>query len=461
MRPYAFQRRAVDAAQEKMNTGRRVLVTSPPGSGKTVMLVELARRVRKAGGRTLIIAQRREILEQTFLHMGGMGVRDTWVGGIYPDPHPGEDESRPIQIASMATLLKRGVRPQADVVLLDEAHHASAEGHSRVLGDYEGALMAGLTATPVRMDGRGLGDIFDEMVVAALPSQLINVGRLAKPRPHAAREEFQPNLRGLRRAMGDYVPSSLEDRMMQHGLIGNIIDHYHDFAAGKTAIVFASGINHSRSITARFRAAGVPAEHLDGNMNRDERDAIVERLRAGRTLVVSNVSILHEGFDLPRTYAVILARPTKSLALYLQQTGRALRTYGEESPIVLDHARNFTEHGYPEADRVFRLRGTIEERGGAAPVRACPNCGAVVPLNTAECPDCGLQLVHPRGEIFEDEQRRLQEIREHEREEFKRRIDAFIEEKRGDRREWAKWGEWLLAERDKIKEVFTAESSSV
>lgn len=460
MRPFAFQRRAVDEAQEKMNQGRKVLITSPPGSGKTVMLVDLSRRVLRAGGRVLIIAQRREILEQTFIHMGEMGVGNGLVGGVYPDPHPGEDESRPIQIASMATLLRRGTRPQAHVVLLDEAHHATAEGHARVLEDYAGSMMAGLTATPLRLDGRGLGDIFEELIVAALPSELIKAGRLAKPRLHSAEEEFQPDLRGLRSAMGDYVPSSLEERMNRVGLIGNVIDHYKKFAAGKTAIVFASGIRHSQNLVARFTAAGISAEHLDGEMSRADRDAVVERLRAGRTLVVSNVGILHEGFDLPRTYAVILARPTKSLALYLQQTGRALRMYEDRVPIVLDHARCFPKHGCPEADRTFRLHNRIEERGGAAPVRVCPDCGEVVSVNTVVCPACGLQLSQPREEPFEDEQRRLQEIEERDREEFKRRIDAFIAEKQGDRRVWAKWGNWLLEQRGKIKEVFTAESSS-
>lgn len=453
----------MDAAQEKMNQGRKVLITSPPGSGKTVMLVELARRVYRAGGRALIIAQRREILEQTFLHTGKMGVPGKFVGGVYPDPHPGEDASKPIQIASMATLLRRGVRPGADVVLLDEAHHATAEGHQKVLQHYEHSGLAGLTATPVRLDGRGLGDMFDELVVAALPSQLIKAGKLAKPQTHSVVEEFTPDLNKLRRAMGDYVQASLEERMERNGLVGSIVGHYQEFAAGKTAIVFAVGIRHSKVITARFNRAGIPAEHLDGDMSHEERDAIVGRLRSGQTLVVSNVGVLHEGFDLPRTYAVILARPTLSLALYLQQTGRALRIYGDESPIVLDHACNFVKHGAPEANRTFKLNGKVEDRAGAPPLRACPACGAVMPLNAGECPDCGMSFVVTREDPVEDEKRRLREIGERERREFKRKIDEFIEEKRQSGEDgdvWVKWGKWLLEKRDAAKEVFTAESSS-
>jgi superfamily II DNA or RNA helicase len=452
MEPYPFQALAVRRAVQRVGRGRRVLITSPPGSGKTVMIAEMARTRANRADRVLILAQRREILRQTYLHLTGVGVSEHRIGVIQPNPVATEDMSRPIQVASMATLMRRRLNPPADLVILDEAHHAVADGHFRVLDHYRRAGLVGLTATPIRMDGRGLGDVFDDLVVAALPSELIHEKRMAKPRPFSAPEEFLPNLERVRRAMGDYVRRDLERRVDRPALIGDVVRHYLERAEGKTAIVFASTLNHSQHLVERFQAAGIPAEHLDGRTSTNTRDEIIGRLRTGETLVVSNVGILHEGFDLPRTYAVILARPTLSLALYLQQTGRGLRRYGNQRPLILDHAGNYNLFGYPEADRQWTLSETVIQPTGASPTRACPQCNAIIPRSARTCPACGAELSEARPAIEEDRHRRLQELTEREREIYKQRIDTFLAEEGHNLEEWSEWREQLL-------EIWTAERS--
>ena len=452
MELYPFQSTAVRTALLRLGRGLKVLITSPPGSGKTVMIAEMSRRVTNRGERVLILAQRREILRQTYLHLTGVGVSSDNIGVIQPDPITEVDLARPIQLASMATLLRRGLRPRADMVILDEAHHAVADGHAGVLRHYRRKKTVGLTATPIRLDGRGLGDVFDNLVVAAVPSELIKEKRMAKPRPFSAPEEFLPNLDRLRRAMGDYVPSGLQERVDQPALVGDIVRHYLERVEGKTALVFAATLRHSRSIVERFVTAGVPAEHLEGTTAVHERDAVINRLRTGQTLVVSNVGILHEGFDLPRTYAVILARPTLSLALYLQQTGRGLRRYGNRRPLILDHAGNYNQFGYPEADRQWALTETMIQPTGIAPTRACDRCQAIIPRGSKVCPECGVELGRPRPTPEEDRQRNLQELTARERAIYKRRIDEFLAEEGKDQVEWAGF-------REQIIEIWTAERS--
>jgi len=384
------------------------------------------------------------------LHLRDCGIRREDIGTIYPDS-PKMDLSLPIQIASAATLLRRELYPTTDLVLLDEAHHAVADGHASILEHYLRTSVVGFTATPIRMDGRGLGDIFDHLILAAKPSELINRQLLAKPRSFSAPEEFLPDLRNIRRAMGDYVPQALEDRVNREELVGNVIEHYQQRVRGRTALVFATSILHSQNLARRFRAANIPAQHLDSMMSTIERDALVTQLRSGAVRVVTNVGILQEGFDLPRTYAVIMARPTLSLALFLQQTGRALRRYGNRQPLILDHAKNCVRFGMPEADRDFHLQPTVEREPGEAPAKVCPFCHAIIAAGCHVCPECQAQVQDSPGSPAEN-QRLLTEIATQEKRMMEERLRAFLATK-GNDPEWLAWGE-------KVVEIWTGYNSA-
>jgi len=204
---------------------------------------------------------------------------------------------------------------------------------------------------------------------------------------------------------GDYQISDLEQAVDRTALVGNIVDHWMQLAEGRRTVAFAVSIDHSKNIASRFREAGVAAEHLDGNTSMDERDAILARLERGETRVVVNCNVLCEGWDQPSVKCAILARPTKSTGLYLQQAGRILRPWEGQSALILDHAGCAVEHGLPQEERTFSLAAKDKQRRGSKPVkgRACPSCHAVIAIQYRECPACGAKIQVNERAISEQE----------------------------------------------------------
>ncbi|MCC7540350.1 MAG: hypothetical protein IT379_29305 [Deltaproteobacteria bacterium] len=256
-------------------------------------------------------------------------------------------------------------------------------------------MHVGLTATPYRADGKGLGGSYDELIVVASTRELIADGYLVEPRVLTVSASSLPDLSRVRVRGGDYDEKALGDAVNQRALVGNIVEHWLQHADRARTVVFAVSIAHSRHVVERFREAGVPAEHLDGDTPTGDRDAILARLARGETRVVGSVGTLCEGWDMPAVKCAILARPTKSTGLYLQQAGRILRPWEDVRALILDHAGCAVEHGLPQDDREFTLDGV--EKGGdpkRKPVRSktCPSCFAVLPLGTAVCPVCATLL---------------------------------------------------------------------
>jgi superfamily II DNA or RNA helicase len=201
-----------------------------------------------------------------------------------------------------------------------------------------------------------------------------------------------PDLSGVATLAGDYKSGALAAAMDRPAIVGDAIGHYRTLCRGKRAVVFAAGVSNSQNIVAQFNAAGIPAEHVDGSMQSAERDAIVDRFRRGETLILSNADLFGEGFDVPAIEAVILLRPTKSLSLYLQQVGRALRPMaGKDVAIILDHAGNSLRHGLPDDVREWSLEDREKRAKREAldvPVRQCEECFFVY-RPAPKCPQCG------------------------------------------------------------------------
>jgi superfamily II DNA or RNA helicase len=198
---------------------------------------------------------------------------------------------------------------------------------------------------------------------------------------------------------GDYAQDQLEEAVDQARLVGDIVEHWLRRAPGVRTVAFAVSVKHSKHIAERFRQAGVAAEHLDGTTAVAERDAVLARLERGETLVVSNCGVLCEGWDQPSAKCAILARPTKSTGLYLQQAGRILRPWREERAIILDHAGCAREHLLPQAERVFSLAPRPKRKRGetvAVPIRVCDGCQAVLRARVRLCPECGFLFTEER-----------------------------------------------------------------
>ncbi len=395
-----YQHHAVDDVIATLDN--RPILVSPTGSGKTTMATEIVERL---GAPTLWLAHRKELIDQAAERLEAHGLRIGIVMSGYAS-----DPDAQVQVASIQTLIRRD-KPHAKLIIVDECHHAAADTYQRVLDEYPGAAVVGLTATPFRLDGRGLGDLFGGLVVAAWADELCDSGFLHKPRVWASKA---PDLRGIRVVAGDYSLGALAERSNTAELNADIIQTWQKHAAGRRTVAFAVDIAHSRAITEAFCEVGVAAEHLDGNTSRTERGEILHRLRTGQTQVVSNCMVLTEGWDLPALECAIIARPTASLNLHLQMIGRVMRACdGKDGAIVLDHAGNHHVHGLV----THRLNYTLsdEKVGFSEPLglRRCGNCGLLFETSEPCCPECGWvpvstdsgqrrqSAVHGQGELTE------------------------------------------------------------
>lgn len=387
LRPYQVE--AVENIRAALRRGRRrVLLTLPTGAGKTLTAASMIAGALARGKRSLFVAHRKELIDQTVAAFARLGITSV---GVIRASDPRRDSSQPIQVASIQTLANR-LQPDFDLVFIDEAHRANASTYAKhVFERHSKAVIIGLTATPCRGDGKPLGSMFEELVVGARYSELIAGGFLAAPNAYST--PMLPDLSTVRTTAGEYNQADLEDAVNRGALIGDLYTQWAKHPPART-VAFAVSVAHSRAIVERFAAEGVRAEHLDGTTPEDERAAILARLASGATTLVSNVGVLCEGWDLPSCKRLILARPTKSLGLYMQMAGRILRPHDGEIPIILDHGGNWDRHGAPHQDREWSLDAK-PKRIGIAPSRVCGECFGHILASARICPLCGAEQPEP------------------------------------------------------------------
>lgn len=400
-------------AKVRRSNARRVLLVGPTGSGKTVVAAHMIQRLIRDGLRVLFLAHRQELIDQAVSRLRERGVPPSAIGIIMA----GRVEARdaPVQVASIDTLIRREL-PPADVVFVDEAHHAAAKKYRTIIDAYPGAKVFGLTATPTRLDGKPLADVFDELVEGPTVSVLIAQGFLANPRVFGPPDAV--DLSGVRTRGGDFDARELGKRMNQKGLVGSITQHWLKHANGLRTVVYAASIPHARAIARRFVREGVSAKVLTGETPTDDRRKMLADLAAGDLLVVVNYGVLAEGWDCPEVACCVMARPTQSEVLVRQWAGRIMRRKPRGlRPIVLDHANNCATHGLPGEDREWSL---TEERTkvshGQVRTRECPECGSRCSVGCRVCPNCDHEFWGKREDPPEDARKYLVEIRQSKRE---------------------------------------------
>lgn len=384
--PHDYQLAAIRATRDHIRAGaRRILIVAPVGAGKTTIGAEIIHGAMERGSRAMFIAHRKELVDQASKRLDR-----------YAIPHgiimPSSGRKRPnaqVQVAMVQTLARRGYAQPVDLILADEAHRAAAKTWRSVLERYPNAVILGLTATPWRLDGTGLCDIFEEMVEVCQPRDLIDrtPAVLVAPRCFSL---AMPDLGGVKLRKGEFDPDQLEELMATQANMDEILSNWRRLAADRQTIVFATTIKHSQMIVDAFGRAGVQAAHVDGTMPTGQRAAILRDFEAGLLQVVSNVNILTEGYDYPALGCVVMARPTQSLSLYIQMAGRVMRTApGKADAFLLDHAGNVIRHGKPEWPRAWDLAGKSKRAASDAPVTICSECFAAYESSADFCPNCG------------------------------------------------------------------------
>lgn len=391
LRPY--QQTAVDAVRYSYRQGnRRPLLVLPTGGGKTIVFSNITKTANERGKSVVILVHRIELLRQTSEKLTEYGVSH---GLINPKYTPKYHES--VQVASVQTLVNRLHRiDPPDLIVIDEAHHATAGQWGKILDYFPDALALGVTATPCRTDGKGLDVCFDDLVVGPTIQDLIDYGFLSRPKVFCPPNDI--DFKSMALQMGDFKKNDALEAVDKPTITGDAVAHYRKLCDGVPAVAFCVSVAHAQHVAEQFRLSGYRAESVDGSMGDDDRSRILSGLSTGAVQVVCSCDLISEGTDIPKIACAILLRPTMSEGLFLQQVGRALRVAdGKEYAVILDHVGNIKRHGMPTQDRNWTLAG--RKKGKRRPkdeepdigIAQCDKCYAMF-SPAPVCPECGNEM---------------------------------------------------------------------
>lgn len=438
-----YQTEAVTAVRVSYAAGKRApLLVLPTGGGKTTIFSYVTSSAAAKGRCVYLLCHRAELVKQIAATLARFGtrhrviapgpvVRQVQVEQFKAHGRTFVDPQAMVFVASVQTLVKRleDYAPP-DLIVIDEAHHLTMESTwGRIVSAFPKAKLLPVTATPCRLDGKGLGlgagGFADDLVMGPTMRELIDAGFLSPYRIFAPPNAL--DLSGVRTRMGDYAKDQLTTAVDKPSITGDAVQHYQRLAAGKRAVAFCVSVAHAQHVAAEFVAAGVAAEFLDGTLDALERDRIIKRFEAGETLVLSSCDIVSEGFDLPAIEVAILLRPTQSLSLYIQQVGRALRTFpGKKEAIILDHVgavgrlvngEFVVNHGLPDEERDWSLEGVKPKKRAAAndndspdvKISTCPKC-FTIHLPGPSCPNPDFNGTgRPCGHVYPPKERKVEQ----------------------------------------------------
>ena len=404
LRPY--QQQLITDIRLQFQLGHRaVLAVLPTGGGKTVCFSHIADQASKKGNRVCVLVHRAELLDQASrsmpVHHGLIAAGRSM------------DLSHAVQIASVQTLAKRLHQLPKDffqLLIIDEAHHTTAGTWAKVVQHFESARLLGVSATPIRLDGRGLGEHYQSMVVGPSARWLTEQGFLADAKVLAP-----PGIqtKGLRKRMGDFDMKQAEGLLQEGQAMGDCLTHYRQHLPGQTAIAFCCSVAHAEAVAGLFQANGIAAASIDGKMDAGHRRSLLASLGRGEIKVLTSCALIGEGVDVPSVGGCILLRPTQSVALHLQMIGRCLRpSPGKDRAVILDHVGNTLRLGHHLEEREWSLEGERKITGKrVTSVKVCPKCFAAMSAQVSQCEECGHKFApEPRKQLTTVEGT-LQELR--------------------------------------------------
>lgn len=432
------QEEFVTGLRRSLSKGNRsILGVASPAFGKTVVAGYITQSASDKGKAVWFLVHRKNLLRQTSKSFWGAGIQHGLITS-------GKSRSRlPVQVGTIGTVYarmnKQELEPPA-ILFIDEAHLSQGNMFSTVIKWCidSGTIVIGLTGTPQRLDGKSLGDLFQDMIEARSTSWLIQQGRLSDYEIYTT--NVQPDLSNVRKSGGDLNREDLAEVMAEKAIVGDAVSHYQRYANGLRAVCYCVNVKHSKLTAQAFNDAGIPAVHVDADTTEKELKDACEGLADRRYLVLCNCELVIEGFDLSSQIgrditleACILLRPTESLARYLQMVFRALRKKPNPA-IILDHAGCAIKHGLPDDDRQWSLAGADkksrkkkkDDDEETAAVQWCKACYRVFRVGPDRCPECGA--------VIEKQERKIKhiegELQKIDPEELRRQREARIERAR-------------------------------
>ena len=419
----SYQIKAIENLRYSFNTkGKKSpLLVMPTGAGKTVVFAAISKAISQNEKNVLILVHRRELIDQASKKLKAIGVKHGIIAAKY------KPKKNNIQIASVQTLVRRLDNNHffPDYIIIDEAHHAAAGSWRKIIEHFKDAYKIGCTATPIRLDGRGLADYFDDLVKGPGVAQLIKDNYLAPYKVFAP--PLKLDLDRVKTLGGDYQKKELEKKIDTVDIIGDAVQQYKKHADGLPAIAFCISIKHATDVCNKFKDAGYKAAIVHGEMKVDDRDEAIKGLGNGKIQILTSVDVISEGTDVPDVSAAILLRPTKSEGLYLQQVGRVLRPKPDKTAIILDHVNSTRTHGFVDDKREWslHLQKKKKKKGEVAPhVETCKKCFATYKPQPT-CPVCGYQAEN-RERFIKQEEGELEELKRKEQEETEKQQQKLL-----------------------------------
>lgn len=388
----------VDKARNAIAEGSKgVLIQSPPGSGKSVVIATIAKKATEKKNHVLFIVHRKELAEQ---------IQKTFKRQQVDKQHT--------TIMTVGKVVNRLDKlPYPSIIITDETHHSRAKTYKKIYDYYSDAFRLGFTATPWRMSGKGFTDIYDEMIKGKEVDWLIDNYFLA---PF---DYYAPTLADLEQlkisSSGDYTKKSM-DEAVSSAIFGDVVEHYKKLANGRKTILYAHSVEASKKLAETFKEKGIEAIHADSKTPPKERSQIMNDFRNGEIPVLCNVDLISEGFDVPDCSCVILVRPTASLVLHLQQSMRSMRYQEDKKAIIIDHVGNYAKHGLPNTTHDWTIKDRAKKKkkdSDAPPIKQCPKCHHVVHSRVTMCDLCGHEFKSesPNAKYVDAELKKVDEVK--------------------------------------------------
>lgn len=376
-----YQEQLINKVHEAWICGKNApCIVLPCGGGKSCIAAEMAKRTTDNKKRVLFLVHRKELcaqIENTFRRWGVDMLRCS------------------VMMVQTASRRIEKIPPPA-LIITDENHHSPAKSYKKVYEAFPNAKRVGVTATPIRLDGSGLGDVNDILVEGVSAKWLIENNFLS---PYDYYAPSLVDMTGIKIKKGDYDTASVENLMLKKAVFGDVIKYYSKLAKGRQAVCYCASVRHSMETAMQFNMAGIEAAHIDGSTPESERRRIIEDFRRGAIDILCNVDLISEGFDVPDCECAILLRPTQSLTLYIQQSMRCMRYKPNKRAVIIDHVGNYARFGMPDADRKWDLNAKKKsnqvKKEDEVKIRECPECFTVFEPFDKDgnpvkiCPKCG------------------------------------------------------------------------